>query len=195
MRVMRQRLLLVAGWIVAAVGAGVVASGAVAVAGGQVFDRHVRPLNAAEVAALPVDESMATLGSSARLASGGSQASTGDANEGSGRDTAGASGSERPAGPGGVTAEPGVPAIDLSPTPPTVMHVSGGSASIGSDEGGLQILWATPKPNYAVSFDYDVENQLVLVFTSEGHRSVISIRQAPNGEIEVDTDEQSISEQ
>ena len=58
MRTMRQSLLLVAGWIVAAVGAGVVASGAVAVAGGQVFDRPIRPLNAAEVAALPVDESV-----------------------------------------------------------------------------------------------------------------------------------------
>ncbi|MFB3049384.1 MAG: hypothetical protein ACE1Z9_04450, partial [Acidimicrobiia bacterium] len=68
---MRQRLLLVAGWIVAAVGAGVVASGAVAVAGGQVFDRPIRPLSASEVAALPVDETVAALGSSVRQASGG----------------------------------------------------------------------------------------------------------------------------
>src|SRR3990172_1203985 len=125
MAAMRQRLLLVAGWIVAAVGAGVVASGAVAVAGGQVFDRPIRPLNAAEVAALPVDESVATLGSSVRLASGGSQARTGETNEGSGRDTAGAIGSERPVGPGGVPAEPGDPAIDLPRSPPTVTHASG----------------------------------------------------------------------
>ncbi len=184
---MRQRLLLVAGWIVAAVGAGVVASGAVAVAGGQVFDRPIRPLNAAEVAALPVDESLAALEPSVRLASGGSQASTGDATEG-GRDTAGASGSERPARPGGVTAEA---EIDLIRVPPTVTHVSGGSASVSSSGDEWQILWATPKPSYAVSFDFDLE-QLVLIFTSEGHRSVIQIRRSPEGEIAVSTDEQEI---
>ncbi|MDK1096694.1 MAG: hypothetical protein QGM47_05470 [Actinomycetota bacterium] len=50
----RQRLFLVAGWLTAAFGAGLVASGAVAVAGGQVLDRPLRPLTAAEVAALPV---------------------------------------------------------------------------------------------------------------------------------------------
>ncbi len=51
---MRQRLLLVAGWAVAAVVSGLVSAGAVAVAGGQVTDRPLRPLTAAEVAALPV---------------------------------------------------------------------------------------------------------------------------------------------
>ena len=51
---MRQRLLLVAGWVFAAVASSLVAAGAVAVAGGQVTDRPFRPLTAAEVAALPV---------------------------------------------------------------------------------------------------------------------------------------------
>ena len=50
---MRQRLLLVAGWVLAAVGTSVVASAAVAATGGQVTDRALRPLTAAEVAALP----------------------------------------------------------------------------------------------------------------------------------------------
>ena len=49
---MRQRLLLVAGWAVAAVLATLVSTGAVAVAGGQVTDRPLRPLTASEVAAL-----------------------------------------------------------------------------------------------------------------------------------------------
>ena len=49
---MRQRVLLVAGWVIAAVVTSLVASGAVAVAGGQVFDRPLRPLTAAEVAAV-----------------------------------------------------------------------------------------------------------------------------------------------
>jgi hypothetical protein len=54
MRALRQRLLLVAGWVVAAVATGLVSAGAVAVAGGQVNDRPLNPLSAAEVAALPV---------------------------------------------------------------------------------------------------------------------------------------------
>jgi len=54
MGAMRQRFLLVAGWVIAAVATSLVAAGAVAVAGGQVTDRPLRPLTAAEVAALPV---------------------------------------------------------------------------------------------------------------------------------------------
>jgi len=52
MKPMRQRLLLVAGWATAAVVASLVSTGAVAVAGGQVTDRPLRPLSASEVAAL-----------------------------------------------------------------------------------------------------------------------------------------------
>ena len=192
MSVMRQRLLLVAGWIVAAVGAGVVASGAVAVAGGQVFDRPILPLNAAEVAALPVDESVATLGSSERLASGGSQARTRVANEGCGRNTAGASGSERPAGPGGAPAEPGGVVIDLPSTPPTVAHTSGGSASITCVDNHLQILWATPRPSYVLAIDFTNEGEVTLTFTSDDHVSVISIERTPEGAITVATDEKPI---
>ena len=72
---LRQRLLLIAGWAVAAVATGLVSAGAVAVAGGQVTDRPLRPLSAAEVAALPVtteDECV----TSGPLASGGSVPST-----------------------------------------------------------------------------------------------------------------------
>jgi hypothetical protein len=73
---LRQRLLLVAGWAVAAVATGLVSAGAVAVAGGQVTDRPLRPLSAAEVAALPVttEDDCVTIGP---LASGGSDSSTG----------------------------------------------------------------------------------------------------------------------
>ncbi len=194
MAAMRQRLLLVAGWIVAAVGAGVVASGAVSVAGGQVFDRPIRPLNASEVAALPVDETVAALASSVRQASGGSQADEGVTGEGDGRDTAGASGSEHPAGPGGVpagVAEPGSPDFDLPTTPPKVTHVSGGSASI-TTVGDPQLLWATPRPGYAVAFQFDADFQLTVTFTSEHHRSTISVGRLPGGEITVDTAEEAI---
>jgi hypothetical protein len=191
MPVMRQRLLLVAGWIVAAVGAGVVASGAVAVAGGQVFDRSIRPLNAAEVAALPVDESVATLGSSERLASGGSQARTRITSEGCGRITAGASGSERPAGPGGAPAEPGDPVIDLPRSPPTVTHTSGGSVILSCVGDTLQVLWASPQPNYTVGIQFDA-GLLTITFTSESHVSTISADSDPGGDITIDTDEHAI---
>ena len=71
---LRQRLLLVAGWAVAAVATGLVSAGAVAVAGGQVTDRPLQPLSAAEVAALPVtiEDPCVT---SEPLASGGSASS------------------------------------------------------------------------------------------------------------------------
>jgi len=189
MALMRQRLLLVAGWIVAAVGAGVVASGAVTVAGGQVFDRPIRPLNAAEVAALPVDESVATPGSSERLASGSSQARTGVTAEGCGRNTAGASGSERPAGPGGAPAEPGGVEIDLPRSPPTILHVSGGSVVSACIGEQLALRWATPQPNFAVAFSSDFQT---VTFTSEDHRSTISIGIASGGDITIDTIEQAI---
>ncbi len=189
MAVMRQRLLLVAGWFVAAVGAGVVASGAVAVAGGQVFDRPILPLNAVEVAALPVDETVETPGSSERLASGSSQASTGVTSEGCGRDTAGVNGSERPAGPGGAPAEPGGVEIDLPQTPPRILQVSGGSVVFACVGGSLKLLWATPQPNFAVAFDADFGT---VTFTSVSHRSTISIGTAPGGKITVSTDEETI---
>ena len=189
MPAMRQSLLLVAGWIVAAVGAGVVASGAVAVAGGQVFDRPIRPLNAAEVAALPVDESVATFGSSERLASGSSQARARVTNEGCGRNTAGASGSERPAGPGGAPAEPGGVEIDLPSIPPTIPHSIGGSAVFACVDGTLRMLWATPQPNFVVAFDVDAQT---VTFTSRDHRSTVSITTDPSGEVTVDTSEETI---
>lgn len=72
---LRQRLLLVAGWAAAAVATGLVSAGAVAVAGGQVTDRPLRPLSAAEVAALPVtteDDCIA----SGPLASGGTDSTS-----------------------------------------------------------------------------------------------------------------------
>jgi len=68
---MRQRVLLVAGWFTAAVVTSLVASGAVAAAGGQVLDRPLRPLTAVEVAALPVVETVDDFGSCEPLASGG----------------------------------------------------------------------------------------------------------------------------
>lgn len=54
MAAMRQRLLLVVGWVIVATVTSLVALGAVTVPGGRVNDRPLEPLSAAEVAALPV---------------------------------------------------------------------------------------------------------------------------------------------
>jgi hypothetical protein len=87
---MRQRVLLVAGWVVAAAVTSLVASGAVAVAGGQVNDRPLTKVLAADVAALPVVDTESG-DCSEPLASGGLDCTTAP-------DSAGAQ-NERP-GPG-----------------------------------------------------------------------------------------------
>lgn len=108
MTVLRQRLLLVAGWITAAVGAGLVASGAVAVAGGQVHDPPRRPSTAAEVAALPVVE-VGAPDAFEPHASGGFVSTTGGPTQGS--DDAGTD-IDGPTGTGGSSA---IPPLDAPP--------------------------------------------------------------------------------
>ncbi len=191
MNPMRQRLLLVAGWIVAVVGAGIVASGAVAVAGGQVLDRPLRPLTAAEVAALPVDETTVILEPSESHASGDSESVTRETVVGSG--TAGPTGSSGPPGPGGASADHPVTAIDDSLDPsesagadvdalPTsgvlseaaVTHTAGGSASLAIVDGELRLLWATPRPGYVVGLRFDGPSALILTFTSTRSLSTVA---------------------
>lgn len=102
---MRQRLLLVAGWLLAAIGAGVVASAAVAVAGGQVMDRPLSPLTAAEVAALPVVGTERTQEQIERLASGASgPTDRAPADERERATATGSTGIRSPAGDGGASA-------------------------------------------------------------------------------------------
>ena len=99
---MRQRLLLIAGWAVAAFGSSVVASGAVAVAGGQVTDRPLRLLSASEVEAIPIVNTAAGSAISEPPASGGIADSSGAPDEVI--DTAAGRADRRsPAGDGGAT--------------------------------------------------------------------------------------------
>lgn len=166
---MRQRLLLVAGWVIAAVVSGLVASGAVAVAGGQVLDRPLRPLTAAEVAALPVVGSVGSSEPSEPLASGGSDSTTGAPTDGSAATTGEADGNQAdPAGAGGAIQPP-----LGGDYPVRVVQLSGGSASIAATAGGLNVLWATPKPGYVVSLDFETEDRLRLAFTSQRKQTVL----------------------
>ncbi len=203
MNPMRQRLLLAAGWLVAVVGAGIVASGAVAVAGGQVFDRPLRPLTAAEVEALPVAEATVILEPDGPLASGGSESISEDAAvESDGERTVPA----EPAGPGGASADhPVTPGTDLVPVEPSgnpldvlpasgswsevsVTSLAGGSASIAVAGDGLQVLWATPRPGYAMGLRFNGPTDLILTFTSSQSRSTIAAA-LHDGDLLIDTSE------
>lgn len=140
---LRQRLLLVVGWVVAAVGIGLVSAGAVAVAGGQVTDRPLRPLSAAEVAALPVtiEEDCVTNGP---LASGGSDGASCSVALGSDLETSPADESAQPAErePAGADAQTAPEASATSPDGPTLS--SGGDDGSFEDEG-LEATGAFPE--------------------------------------------------
>jgi hypothetical protein len=167
MYLLRQRLLLVAGWVTAAVGAGVVASGAVAVAGGQVLDRPLRPLTAAEVAALPVVE-VGAPDVFEPHASGGFVSTTGGPTQGSEDD---AEDREGPAGAGGSTAidesdadsgllvEPPISDVEL-------VSVEGGRVSFALEDGSLYLLWATPRPGNVASTRDATPEGITVAFSS-----------------------------
>jgi hypothetical protein len=166
MMTLRQRLLLVAGWIAAAVGAGLVASGAVAVAGGQVLDRPLRPMTAAEVAALPVVE----VGAPDAIephASGGFVSTTGGSTQGS-EDAGGDP--DDPAGTGGSSATPTTAAPD--PVVSTgldefqIIAVDGGQASFSHTNGTILVLWATPQAGYVVSTRVQTDDLVTIAFSS-----------------------------
>ena len=167
MTTLRQRLLLVAGWFAAAVGAGVVASGAVAVAGGQVLDRPLRPLTAAEVAALPVVE-VGAPDAFEPQASGGLVPTTGGPTEGSEAD---AQDRDDPAGAGGSTAATGsVPGADpigaATESVFEVVSVEGGQASFAASGDQLLVLWATPQPGFITSTRSVAGDSIVIAFSS-----------------------------
>ncbi|VAW06359.1 hypothetical protein MNBD_ACTINO01-290 [hydrothermal vent metagenome] len=164
---MRQRLLLVAGWLAAAVGSGLVASGAVAVAGGQVLDRPLRPLTAAEVAALPVVQ-VDSLDIVEPHASGGLEPTTGGITEGSADDAAD---SDESAGTRGSTAE-GSDERTADPVGPNaravveIASVAGGLASFVVSDGKLILLWATPSAGYVAQTSAATDTSLTIQFSS-----------------------------
>ncbi len=188
MRQMRQRLLLVAGWLLAAVGSAVVASGAVAVAGGQVLDRPLRPLTAAEVAALPVVRSTAGTEPSEPLASGGIVSTPEPAPI---HDIAG-TGADREPRPGGASASPPPPA-DLDPvvepearSTARLVRVTGGRISVASRNDALTLLWAAPTPGYVVVADIVDDGTIEVTFTGDPTRDVVTIH-IEDGELVVDS--------
>ncbi|MFO7700448.1 MAG: hypothetical protein R6W79_07580 [Acidimicrobiia bacterium] len=166
MTTLRQRLLLVAGWLAAAVGAGLVASGAVTVAGGQVLDRPLRPMTAAEVAALPVDE-VGTSGVIEPHASGGFGQTTPEPTSGS--DDA-VDGRADPTGAGRSSASTSDPEDDpfvvTSTSVVRVVSVVGGTASFAVVDDSLTLLWATPQPGYVATTRRQSTESITIAFSS-----------------------------
>jgi hypothetical protein len=169
MHQLRQRLLLVAGWITAAVGAGLVATAAVAVAGGQVLDHPLRPLTAAEVAALPVVQ----VGSPDDVepqASGGVPDVGGPAQ---GSDP-GAADRTDVADAESITliVAPSTGLEAYGPANPSTVRTGtaeGGHASFLITEKGLSLLWATPAPGYIAQTRSADQDTVTVVFSSSLH--------------------------
>lgn len=170
MHSLRQRLLLVGGWLAAAIGAGLVATAAVAVAGGQVLDQPLRPLTAAEVAALPVEQA----GSPDNVepqASGGLEPDVGEPVQGS---TPGAAdqigGSEADDATLIVAPTTGLEAY--GPANPSTVRTGtseGGHASFLITENGLSLLWATPAAGFITQTRSVDEDTVTVVFSSSLH--------------------------
>ncbi len=169
---MRQRLLLVAGWLLAAIASGIVASGAVAVAGGQVLDRALQPLTAAEVAALPV----VTVGSSDDLephASGGLVPNAGEPTDDSGSGgpdpigSASSGGSAASGSPGGASdPSPRLGPFATRTDDARIETTEGGGVSFAAANDTLILLWATPNPGYVVQRRQTTDTLITISFTS-----------------------------
>ncbi len=190
MIVMRQRLLLVAGWLAAAIGTGLVASGAVAVAGGQVLDRPLRPLTAAEVAELPV----VAVGSSENVehqASGGIGQSTDEPTVGSaGSDTDPDTDATGSASTGGsVDDEPDQSArwdrfTNPGSSETKVVSLHAGKASFALADDRLHLLWATPGAGYVMNTLSREDTAIIISFSSSRDVWLIEAR-IVDGSLEV----------
>lgn len=143
---MRQKLLLIAGWAVAAVGSSVVASGAVAVAGGQVTDRPLRLLSASEVEAIPIVNTVALSASSGPPASGGPAVPGPPGSEDAGLATGTLANRQSSAGDEGETGlSPGAGLLPAEDTAPATGVVSvGGVIDQGDPRTGDPIGTAAP---------------------------------------------------
>lgn len=174
---MRQRLLLFVGWLAAAVGAGLVASGAVAIAGGQVLDRALQPLTAAEVAALPV----VSVGSPDNVephASGGLVSTAGEPTDNSGAGAPDPQGSADDGRSSASSDEANEPVDPFStPAPQVAIETNeGGGASFVVTDNGLLLLWASPNSGYIAQLRASTASVITVSFSSTRNVWVIDAR-------------------
>ena len=206
---MRQRLLLVAGWVLAAVGTSVVASAAVAATGGQVTDRALRPLTAAEAAALPggflevLSESLASGDASNRdLVEPGESTTVGP----TAQTPAGAEGEPRPpdlVDDAPTPLQPPSTDDDTDPAEPDpvapdpiatfdthIEHLEAGSVSLVGAADQIHLLWATPRIGWQIEVEYLEPHHLLLTFTDGASLWTLNAVMV-DGEIEIETQEVS----
>ena len=195
---MRQRLLLVAGWAAAAVVASLVSTGAVAVAGGQVTDRPLRPLSASEVAALTEEcgsteraPCLRQLDYSADPTTSVDAAPELNSSPEGGEDGVSPTSlpdetteppSEDPLDPGVEVDESLVPPEDdadesVVPDPRAeVVDLTGGRVSVSGADGEVRIIWLIPQPGFAVLPAAGAENlpdRITVVLSDGSHQSTL----------------------
>jgi hypothetical protein len=160
--------LFIFSWLAAAVLTSVVASAAVAIAGGQVTDRPLRPLTAAEVEALatqPIPPPVFTL--APEPTSTTIVLIPGDAEEANPTeiDPQSPDGQAQPfTGIDVEETEGAGPETAVVATKAEIVHLDGGTASIGGQEDQLLLLWALPRPGFSVEHLFD-NGGLTVIFT------------------------------
>lgn len=191
MRAMRQRLLLVAGWATAAVVASLVSTGAVAVAGGKVTDRPLRPLSASEVAALTRECESTERAPCLRQPDDSSDSAPVDA---ASESNSSLEGDEGGVSPGPAVTEPSSDdsaATDVEedllspddaatsdqPAPSAqVVDLTGGKVSVSGADGEVRILWLLPRHGYALlpaDRAASEPGQVTVVLSDGSHQSTL----------------------
>ena len=190
---MRQRLLLVAGWVAAAVVATLVSTGAVAVAGGQVTDRPLPPLSASEVAALTEEcgspdraPCLRQLESSVEPTTTVTAAPGNLDPEGDGQGVSPTT-TEPPLPPEDDPLDPGdepdeslIPLPNDAPEPcGEVVTLLGATISVSGAAGEVRVIWAIPSPGFALvplAGTEIEEGSVTVVFSDGAHRSTLAAR-------------------
>ncbi len=186
---MRQRLLLVAGWVAAAVVASLVSTGAVAVAGGQVNDQARGPLSASEVAALTEEcgsteraPCLRQLDNSVGPTTTVLAAPTTLSPEGGEQGVSPPPSDDEPL----LSEDPLDPAVEvdeslLVPVPvdvpeprAEVVELDGGRVGVSGADGVVTVIWLFPSPGFALlppTGSEAEEGAVTLIFSDGSHRS------------------------
>ena len=204
MAVMRRNMLLTTMWVLATVATGLVAWSAVQVAGARTNPDPIRPLSAAEVAALPgtiVAPAQPNANSGPRAGEVEVPASVTTGVDGAQDDgtatsspAAVSTSSATTAAPTTTQASPPVTTQPTTTTTPTttstaspttevvVYHLEGGSLGVEVTGDNVSHVWSTPNPGFHKEVKNFGPEKVVVEFESDSHESKISIT-VDNGQL------------